>query len=306
MAQSKSSTYKLWLALLSVYFFWGTSFFAIKTALMQISPLTLMGGRSLFAGLILLLSTLLFYSKTPKKFEIMGAVLSGMILVGSNALIGFAQLNLSSSLAGALASTVPIWTCFFLFILGKELNYLNIISTGIGFAGVVLLSSTINFQSEIISFLLVLLSSAGWALGTILTKYLIKNNSITSASIQLCAGGGFVLLLGFAKNEPFPITWSSTPIFATIYLSVFCSAIGILAYNYVNQNGSPLLASSYAYVCPLVALATGSFFANERIGLWQLLGAILICISVAAESTNTLKFKVFLKKYDQILRRSTD
>jgi drug/metabolite transporter (DMT)-like permease len=55
------------------------------------------------------------------------------------------------------------------------------------------------------------------------------------------------------------------PVMAILYLATFGSMIGFSAYMYLLQTVRPALATSYAYVNPIVAVILGIIFAAETI-----------------------------------------
>jgi drug/metabolite transporter (DMT)-like permease len=59
---------------------------------------------------------------------------------------------------------------------------------------------------------------------------------------------------------------------------VFGSLIAFSAYLYLLANASPAVATSYAFVNPLIAIFLGAFFAGEHVtgGEWAACGVILI------------------------------
>ena len=85
------------------------------------------------------------------------------------------------------------------------------------------------------------------------------------------------MLISLALGEQ-PV-WPPAPlaIAAWIYLVVFGSLIAFSAYLYLLANASPALATSYAFVNPLIALFLGVVLANEAVsgGEWVACGVIL-------------------------------
>ncbi|MBK6782682.1 MAG: EamA family transporter [Saprospiraceae bacterium] len=59
-----------------------------------------------------------------------------------------------------------------------------------------------------------------------------------------------------------------------IYLVVFGSMIGFIAYIYALQHLPTEQTAIYAYINPIVAIITGSIFLHEKTGLFILAGVI--------------------------------
>ena len=64
---------------------------------------------------------------------------------------------------------------------------------------------------------------------------------------------------------------------AWLYLVVFGSLIAFSAYLFLLANASPAMATSYAFVNPVIALFLGVAFASEAVssGEWLACGVIL-------------------------------
>jgi drug/metabolite transporter (DMT)-like permease len=70
------------------------------------------------------------------------------------------------------------------------------------------------------------------------------------------------------------------------YLIVFGSLVAFSAYGYLLRNARPALATSYAYVNPMVAVLLGTFLAGESLSTWGFLamGAILGAVGLITRS----------------------
>ena len=65
---------------------------------------------------------------------------------------------------------------------------------------------------------------------------------------------------------------------AVAYLCVFGSIVAFTAYVWLLHNVRPVLASSYAYVNPVIAVALGAWIAHERFSLSDL-GAMAVILA---------------------------
>jgi drug/metabolite transporter (DMT)-like permease len=73
---------------------------------------------------------------------------------------------------------------------------------------------------------------------------------------------------------------STRALLAFVYLVTFGALVAFSAYNYLLRRVRPALATSYAYVNPLVAVALGVGLAGERIGGSGLLAMVVILAGV--------------------------
>jgi drug/metabolite transporter (DMT)-like permease len=71
------------------------------------------------------------------------------------------------------------------------------------------------------------------------------------------------------------------PLLALAYLVVFGSWVGFSAYLYLLRRVRPAVATSYAYVNPVIAMALGVAFAGEHITFSEWLAMPVILAGVA-------------------------
>jgi drug/metabolite transporter (DMT)-like permease len=86
-----------------------------------------------------------------------------------------------------------------------------------------------------------------------------------ASAVQMLTGGALVLVVGLAAGERIPATVSTRSVAAMIYLALFGSLLGYTAYTFLLKNVRPALATSYAYVNPVLAVLLGIWLAGERI-----------------------------------------
>jgi len=81
----------------------------------------------------------------------------------------------------------------------------------------------------------------------------------------MVVAGPLMFLVAFARGEQLRGPISGASIAALGYLIVFGSLIAFSAYGFLLHATRPLLATSYAYVNPLVALAIGAALGGEQL-----------------------------------------
>jgi drug/metabolite transporter (DMT)-like permease len=100
------------------------------------------------------------------------------------------------------------------------------------------------------------------------------------ASEMLC-GGAVLMVISIALGEPTTfmqnLPLKPEAVAAWAYLVVFGSLIAFSAYLYLLAHASPAVATSYAFVNPVIAIFLGAFFAGEHVteGEWIACGVIL-------------------------------
>jgi drug/metabolite transporter (DMT)-like permease len=73
---------------------------------------------------------------------------------------------------------------------------------------------------------------------------------------------------------------SARSVAAVVYLTIFGSLVAFSAYMLLLRHMRPVVATSYAYVNPVVAIVLGVAFAGERLGLANLAGAAIVLAGV--------------------------
>jgi drug/metabolite transporter (DMT)-like permease len=100
-----------------------------------------------------------------------------------------------------------------------------------------------------------------------------------TACYLLC-GGALLTLLGLAAGDAARWVWSPAGLSAIVFLAIFSSTFGFVAYTYLLLHETPARIGTYAYVNPLVAVFTGWLLLDERLDRVQLLGSVIVFAGV--------------------------
>src|SRR5947209_14060751 len=139
---AKHPQFRAYLALIAVYFFWGTTYLAIRVALESFPPLVLIAGRFTLSGLIMLIGAKLSGAVLPRGRELWITGLYGVIVLGGgNGCLVFAEQTVPSGLAALLLVTGPFWMVGLeaAFPGGEKLHLPTIAGIVVGCLGVVML-----------------------------------------------------------------------------------------------------------------------------------------------------------------------
>jgi drug/metabolite transporter (DMT)-like permease len=112
----------------------------------------------------------------------------------------------------------------------------------------------------------------------------LARGPMASATQMLC-GGAVLVVLGAAFGEHFTHTPSAKSIGALAYLVVLGSLVAFSAYGFLLRTVRPAVATSYAYVNPIVAIALGVAFAGETISPRAIVATALTLGGVAILAT---------------------
>jgi drug/metabolite transporter (DMT)-like permease len=265
-------------AFAAVCVIWGSTYLAIRIALVDFPPFLIGALRFLAAGGILCGYAKLRGHKWPSPSEwARSALVGGLFFVIGNGLLCVAEKSISSGLAAVLVATMPLWATLFSRLFGETVSRREGIGVGLGLLGVAVMNLGGELRSSGHGAALALLAPMGWALGSVLSKRMRIASGIMGAGSQMLAGGVAVLLISLALGERVPTspTWQSTS--AVVYLAVVGSLVGFTAYAFLLRHTRAAVATSYAYVNPIVAILLGIAVGGEHLdGASGLGGAIVL------------------------------
>jgi drug/metabolite transporter (DMT)-like permease len=108
-----------------------------------------------------------------------------------------------------------------------------------------------------------------------------------NAAAQMLAGGAAVAVVSGLHGEWSTIRYESVSarsVWSLLYLIVFGSLVGFTAYIYTLKHTSAAVATSYAFVNPLVAVALGAGFGGEALD-WRVGVATALIVGAVAALT---------------------
>lgn len=255
------------LALFLVYVVWGSTFLGIRLALEAgLAPLSMVSGsRFVLAGSILY--ALLRWRGLPAPTLVQWrnmAVMGACLLFLGNGMVVLAQREVSSGLAAVAVASVPLWMALFSVLRGQRVGRGEWIGLAIGFAGIVWLNAGSSLTANPQGLVLLLIAPLGWAFGSIWSRGRNLPSPFMTAAGQMLCGGALLVATGLASGERWTQLPSAQGALAVAYLCVFGSVIAFSAYIWLLHNVRPVLAGSYAYVNPVIAVALGAALAGER------------------------------------------
>lgn len=298
MPASKPSRLVVVLAFAAVYIVWGSTYLGIRLAIETLPGFLMAGTRFTLAGVILLAWSRLKGERFLSSFsEWRKALIVGaLLLLCGNGGVTWAEKYVATSLAALLVSTEPLWVVILNWIVTrKRPNSKVLLGVLIGLAGVTMLVSdglsrgSINSWLSMVGACVVILAGFGWAAGSVFSNRQPIGSSTSMASgMQMFSGGALLLLLALVTGDAGRLDLANaswTSIGAFFYLLVFGSLVGFTAYSWLLNNVTPAMATTYAYVNPVVAVFLGWLIANEPLTSRMLLAAVVIIISVVLITT---------------------
>lgn len=269
-------------ALFALYIIWGSTYFVIRIGVESWPPLMMAGVRFLAAGILLLAFLLLRGHKLPPLRPLLNAALIGLLLLAvGNGMVTVAEhQNVPSGIAAVVVATVPLFTLCFSRLFGIKTRKLEWVGIAIGLAGIIMLNSGGNLSGNPWGAILILIGSISWAFGSVYGSHITLPVGMMAGAIEMLAAGVVLMIASMIAGEKLTALPSLSGFLAVGYLALFGSIIAINAYMYLIRNGSPALATSYAYVNPVVAVLLGTGLGGETLSKieWLALGVIVFAV----------------------------
>ena len=270
-----------------VYFVWGSTYLAIRIAVMDIPPGLLAGIRFLVAGVLLLGVALLrgqVLPRTAGEWRVISIMGVALVVVG-NGFVTWAEQWVPSNQAALLIASSALWIAWFgtLGPKGTALSGRTKVGLAIGFAGVALLMLPgANSESGLLLPMLAIIgASMAWCGGTIYGRNAaLKLPPLIFAGCQMLVGGSILTLWGLLDGEASRVEWTTAGLGGLAYLIVFGSCLAYGSYMWLIHHTTPARLATVAYVNPAVATVLGWWILDETLEGPQLLGMGVILIGV--------------------------
>lgn len=276
-------------ALLAVYFIWGSTYLAIRFVVEEMPPFISAGARFLLAGTVLMIFSRLRGAAWPqwREWRAAAIIAFALFLVGHGVVVWVEQF-MSSGLTALVVATVPVWMTVIVAFdkSGHAPNWAEYVGLVLGMVGVSLLVNPFagTGNADVLGVLMLVGAAFAWAAGSIYSRKAAKPKSRSmGAAAQMLLGGVLLFSFGALTGELSrlnPAAITSKSVFSLLYLTVFGSLIAFSAYNWLLQSTHGILAGTYAFVNPAVALFLGALLAGEQLGSRDILASAVILAGV--------------------------
>ena len=266
---------------------WGSSFIALKTALVDTKPYTIIFLRMLIAS-----SCFLVFIKSFSKYKFSKKDVKLLLLLSlfEPALYFIFEVNAlrftSASQAGVITSTMPIITAIFAGILLKELITRKLILGSIlSMIGVIILSTNANTTSHATNPLLgnmlelgAMVCAAGY---TIVAKHLSsKFSALFITASQSFLGALFFLPFFLYEYSQYGFHTSYTSMLWILYLGVVVTLGGYGLYNFALTKIDASRAAVFINLIPIFSVILAYLLLDEILNTIQIFASVIILTGV--------------------------
>lgn len=257
----------LWLCLAATWVVWGSTYLAIKYALISFPPFLQMGSRFLCAGVLLAVWMRWRGAPWPSLVQWRNAFIVGALMLGGGmGGTASAEVSIGSGLVVAFIAVIPLLIALLNLIWGVKPSWLEAAGIALGLIGVLMLTQGHGFRSSPGGLIALCIACVCWSLGSVLSQRSLPlaPGAMGFASEMLCGG---LVLMGLAAVSGETMIWplQAEAVAAWVYLVVFGSLVAFNAYMVLLAKAPAGLASSYTFVNPVIAMLLGVWIANEAV-----------------------------------------
>lgn len=266
--------------LAATWVIWGSTYLAIKFALVSFPPYFQMGTRFVVAGAGL--AAWMRWARRapwPDRVQWRNALVVGALMLGGGmSSVAVAEQTVGSGLVVVFIAVVPLLIVLVNLFWKVRPGRLEMAGIALGLVGVVMLTRGQGFQASPRGLAAILTATTCWSIGSVLSqrRLPLAPGAMGFAS-EMLAGGAVVLVIAALLGER--PGWPPDPLaaWAWLYLVVFGSLLAFNAYMVLLARTTAGLAASYTFVNPIIALGLGIAFGNETVtGFeWAAAGVIL-------------------------------
>jgi drug/metabolite transporter (DMT)-like permease len=272
---------RLVLSLAAVYVIWSSTYLAMRVAVIELPPLLMAAMRFLAAGgFMLVLAVRRGATIPPLRDWLRVAPVGALLFVGGNGFVAVAEQSVGSGGAAVVCATMPLWIGVLGRFLGARVTAREWLSLVLGFVGVIVLMGGPSLTGKPEHIILLCCSPPMWALGSLWSRRTKDvggaHATLVNPALQMLIGAPLLVIGAAIHGESLPAHASTEAWLALAYLFVFGSVVAFTAYAWLLRNARPVVATSYAYVNPILAVLIGAMLYNEPLGWTTLVANVLI------------------------------
>jgi len=274
--------------LLVISVFWSIGFLFVKVGERSITPITEMAARAFIALLTLLVICFILKKDLSRAFSKFRAFIIFSILGITIPWLGIAysEVTISSGLAAAMLSTLPIFTFIItsLIIKTERFTIYGLAGLLISLVGLVLvigIEKIFGHSSTLIGTLMILGGFFCYAVNGILVPIYTKHvDPLVTITYTIGFGTLILIVLAFTFEKPTTTDIDVENVLALIGLGVISTALVFSGYYILLKRAGPLFTSLLGYIAPVFGVIAGVIFLHESIGMIQIIGILLVLLGI--------------------------
>ena len=200
--------------------------------------------------------------------------------------IAYSEVTISSGLAAAMLSTLPIFTFIITSLIMKTERF-----TIYGFAGLLIsllglvlvigLDNIVGHNSTTIGILIILGGFFSYAVNGILVPIYAKDvEPLVTITYTIGFATIILIVLAFLLEQPIATELDTKNLLALLGLGVISTALVFSGYYTLLKRAGPFFTSLMGYLAPISGVVAGVIFLQESLVLAQIAGIFLVLVGV--------------------------
>ena len=292
MTLNSSPRARVIVAFAAVYIFWGSTYGAIHVAGEHLSAPVVSATRSLLSTtLIAAICLLTGRGLRVQRGEAWKLALVGLLFMsGNNMMLTWGEKMVPSGFASLIVSIMPITIALMETFLpkGETLNVRGWTGTLLGTGGIAVLvwpslhGRHAGYSRPLLGMLVLLTAAFSFGVGSVLSRrFHFRSDTLVATGWQIGAAGCFNATVALLSGGYRRAHWTMHGVEAIVYLSVFGSIFGLVAFTYLLQNVAVTKVATYAFVNPVIAVLIGVVLLHEHLAKTEIAGMSIIVCAVA-------------------------
>jgi drug/metabolite transporter (DMT)-like permease len=268
---------------------WGASYTFIKIGVETIPPVTIIAGRTLIAGILLVFVLHVRGLSLPRDRESwrLFATQAALNSVLPFTLIAWAELSLDAGLAAILNSTTPIFTFLITIAITRHepatwRKGLGVIAGMAGNCLIIGVEALNGIGRELMAQLAIIFATVSYAGASIFGRNFRHMDPMMPAAGSMLAGAAVLIPLSLLIDKPWTLAPSRDSLLALCGLAVFSTAFAFCIFFRLLHTLGSVGTTAQAYLRVPVGVAIGAWFLSERLSDTAWVGLICVVFGVAA------------------------
>jgi drug/metabolite transporter (DMT)-like permease len=272
-----------WLVLfIATSVIWGSSFLFIRVAVEHMPPSAVVFGRTILGAAFLVpLAVRCRAFRGIRRVIVPVIVVTVLDLAAPTFLTAWGEQHVSSSMAGILTATDPLFTAILaLWLIRSEVpDRKRLAGLVVGFGGVIALLGidVRGSATELLAAGAVLLSALGYAVAALLYRRWLADEPALAVTALMTAISSVAFLAPAAVDLPGRLPPVSS-LLALAALGIVNTGLAYWLFYLLIDEAGAATASVITYVMPVVALFLGVGLLGERLTIGAVAGLLLIAV----------------------------
>lgn len=284
---NNQKSYLAYLALGAVSLIWGTTYLALRIAVLHFPPFLFTAIRQTTAGLLLLAMIFLLRKHFwPSRSVLIQQAIGGFFMISlGNGLVAWGEMHVPSGVAAIICSLMPVLVILINLAVDRDERPTLPIVLGmlIGLTGIIIIFGVhvedFSKAEYVTGIILIFAAVLSWAAGSLwIKKKSPASDPFANAGLQMFFGGLWLFPLSLVFDDLQDVQWSYQAVYVLVYLIAFSSIVAYASYLYALRKLPMTIVSLYAYINPLVAVVLGWLVLDERLNV-KMGFAILLTIA---------------------------